>query len=239
MIAIKQPTIQGFTLPILVYESVDEATKASGKETVEFAGVQLNPVLAECNKNLVYRGTLVDGRNLVASVVEKVTGVAREYRPVMKKVKVKDENGVEVEKEEQKKDRDGDPLTEPLLDNDDYVKAALAKSGKTAQDIQPEVDKAASEFVYTDSDDKEIARGLQVDIKERERKTKPPVLAGKYSEKAKELLAAPAKLANFTKLYQKLFAKPLEADTQSNPTKLGWALRDFLIEREKQAMAAI
>ena len=75
---IKQSSIGGLSVGVLVYESYDEADKAAGKPLA---------ALDECNKNLVYRGALNDGRVIICDAVEKITGVKREYDPVMTKEK--------------------------------------------------------------------------------------------------------------------------------------------------------
>jgi hypothetical protein len=236
MKAIQQKSIGGFTVPIFVYENYDEADRAAGR---------VNAALDECNKNLVYRGTLNDARILIADTVEKVTGVKREYDPVMGKVKGDDG----VERDVQLKDKDGNERWVPKLKDEAYVEAAIAawkQAGNTdLTPLQNAITEAAASYQYKDDNDKVIATGLQVDIKETPRKAPTPkVLAAKFVDGAKALIAAPDKLKGFLKFYAKYFGADSKPDiyaangTTIDATKLGWAIKAAYAKREEQELGS-
>lgn len=223
----------GFDLTILLYESYDEADKAAGKPLA---------ALAECNKNLAYRGAMNDGRSIITDAVEKITGVKREYDPVMKTEKGNDG----VERQVQAKNSDGEERWTPKLKDGDFVDVAIAKAikegGREEKElraaIQAEIDRACSTYEYKNDKGEVFAKGLQVDIKETPRKaTAPKVLAQKYIDRANGILAS-KKVAKFATDFKKIVGRDLAAEEQADATKLGWAVKEFSAALEASATAA-
>ncbi len=213
----------GFTVPVLYYSSFEEADKVAGK-----AGAMLE----EANNNLYYRGVAEECRTHVAAAVEELTGVAREYRPVMKTTK--DDKGVETKTEA--KDSDGNIITEPVLSDDDYVKAALAKSGKTVEQLNP----AVTKYIEDLKDEKTGQPApIAVDISRTERKApQPKKLPTKFLESATKAIAS-GKVASFAKEYEKLLKVKLPEEATKDATKLGWCIKAFFAAREQATLEAI
>lgn len=164
-------TLKSLTVPILVYESIDEAEK-----------VKPGGVLEECNNNLAYRGPLNDARITLCDWLEKKTGIIRDTKPVLGKDK------------KPKKDKDGNEITEyanlpdgkPYSDGRwaDYVCAQ--KGWDDLAQFQSEVD----QLFATRKDDKGEPDPLAVDITQKERVFRGPVkIAQRYVDAAKKILA--------------------------------------------------
>lgn len=208
----------GFQVPVNVYESFEEADRAAERE---------GAALEETNNNLYYRGAAVEVRELVAEAVEKLTGVPRETKPVMKKAKDEQGNDIEV----QAKDADGNDAFEYVLSEAKYVEKALAESGKDIGSLEPEI----IAHVRSAND----GRGVSVDIRKQERKPAgPKVLAKKWLDLASGAIGNPDKLAKFAKDYRKMVGEELSIngeDGQPDQTKLGWAIKRFIDTKMQKA----
>jgi hypothetical protein len=225
-------TSLGFNVPVKFYESYEEADKA--------AGVAL-AALEQTNANLYYRaGIAQEAREIIAEVVERVTGIKREQVPVMRDKKnekgevVKGADGKPEQVQATTKDDKGNqvPVFEYVLSEEDYVKAALAKANLTTEDkkLQDEITKACNAA--------NEGAGLAVDIKTPERKpAKPKTLPKKYAEKGSAVFSDPAKLAAFRKEYKGLLKEDLAADV--NAEGVGWALKRFMEAREEALFAKL
>lgn len=227
----------GFTVPVLVYGSYDEADKAAGKALA---------ALDECNNNLYYRGAAPAARELVAAAVESLTGVKRETQPVMEEYK--DETTGETKKRQVV--RDGTPVVEFVMDEAPYVKHALSKSGKSVEQLQDGVTEFIVKALAKDTPKGEKPpEGIAVDIKRTEREpAKPKTLPAKYKEAAERSLTAKTdkgllKVDVFAKDYEKLMGKPLAAKTDDGKAwdveKLGWAFKEFVEKRAADQLASL
>ena len=209
----------GFSIPIGYYASLEEADAVASKP---------GAMLEEANNNLYYRGAAGEARAIVAKAVEKLTSITRETKAVTKKVK-KIVDGKETEVEEPLI-RDGQPVTEFVLDDEDYVNLALGqwvKSGRTKDELNDGVLAA----IRAANDGK----GVSVDIKAKVRNTPTPkVLAQKFLDAAKASIAN-GKVMQFAKDYKKLLGKDLTST--SDPVVVGWGLKEFLTARENALLA--
>lgn len=205
----------GFEVPVRVYESPEEADRDAGK-----VGAFLN----EGNNNLYYRGVAAEVREVIAETIERLTGVVRETVPVMRKVKAED--GTVSEK--QATDKEGNPLSEYVLDEDDYVKQALAKSGKTAAEFAADIVSAIRAA--------NNGEGVRVDIRQTPRKAaKPKALPDRFKVAAEKAIAS-GKVAQFAKDYKKLCGKEIAEGQLADVTVVGWALKEFVAAREAQIL---
>lgn len=123
-------------VPMLTYESVEEADTAAGKE---------GACLAEANKNLLYRGAYNDAREMIVDIVSELTGLVPEI----------EDSG--------KKDDKGQPIMVISETDNKYVDRALAQAAKDGHpisdaDLQAEIDRRARG--YTVKDDK----GVEVQV---------------------------------------------------------------------------
>lgn len=204
---------QSFKLPVLYYESFDEADKAAGK-----AGAMLQ----EGNLNLDYRGARADGRDLIVEVVQELTGVS---------VKQKDTD---------EKDDKGQPIMEDDETEAKFVKRAMAlKPEVTVAAVQAILDKRARGYSYKDEKGVVVqVPAIAVDITQKTRQPKKPVkLAAKYLEKAKAILAGPNLKKFLADLKKNLSVDWVASgDATKDADSLGWQVKAFAAWKEQQAL---
>lgn len=207
----------GFTVPVLVYASEAEADKDAGR---------VGAFREEANNNLYYRsGCAQEAREIIAEAVEKATGIERTTRPVTRKAKQSDGS----EKIETVKDKEGNEVVEFVDSEEEFVKTALAKSGKTVEMLQATITAA-----IVAANEKQ---GIRVDIRKQERKpTQPKVLPERFLVAAKGAISN-GKVNNFARDYEKLLKKPLASTTDA--VAVGWALKEFIAAREAVALAGL
>lgn len=197
-----------FKVPTLVYETVEEGDKAANRT---------GAVLDECNKNLQYRGSNADARDLIEAVIEEQTGLT----PNTRKETVK---------------RDGKEVEIDVRDESEkkFVDRALASGKTTKEAVQAEVEtRAVNGWSYKDGDGKEVKVGpIAVDITPRVRQPiKPPKLAQEYKAAATNLLsqADDAKinktLSKYLSAERCVFARTNEAEKDAEV--LGWLIKDY------------
>lgn len=202
-----------FKVPTLVYESVDEGDKAAGR-----AGA----VLDECNKNLQYRGSNADARELIEAVVIELTGITP--KTVDKEVE-RDGKKVIIQVRDVKNDSEGKFVARALAESDGKV---------TKEQVQAMVEsRARNGWTYTDDDGKVVSvPPISVDIKPRERKPiKPPKLGEEYKTAAASLLEKfdddkiNSTLKKYIKEEEVNFARG--EDTAKNVETLGWLVKKY------------
>lgn len=199
----------GFVVPVKEYESYEEADKA--------AGVPLQ-ALKHCNNQLYYTSTAGEASALVCLAVAALTGIPRKMETVM--VDVKDANGNVTGKTE-KKNSKGEIVQEPVDTDSDYVKAALAASGKTVADLQAGV----SDYVSKANN----GAGLALDIKPQRTGLGLGKLAGKYTAAATKLIAE-NKIKDFAKSFKSRLQREPDinnGDGKPDATKLGWRIKEY------------
>lgn len=200
-----------FKVPVLEYETVDEADKAAGK---------VGACLQECNNNLHYRGTFADGRDLIVECTQEVTQVA--FLTVEKEVE-KDGKKSKVTIRDFDKDSDAK-----------YVKRALALKPDAFAAIQKIVEQRARGYTY--KDEKGVAiqvPAIATDITVKVRQPKVLKLAQKYKDIALLFLKGEKDIKKFVAACAK-FSIPAWTPTagvsptdDSNVTSLGWVLKAF------------
>ena len=207
-------TSLGFNVPVRFYADAAEADKDAGK---------VGALAEEGNNNLYYRaGCAQDAREIIAEVVEKATGIKRETQPVMRTVK---KDG-QPDSKEPAKDKEGSPVLEYVLDEDDYVRKALATANFTREQLQDQVTEACRK---TDG-----GVGLRVDIRKTERKPKGPrTLPEKYAIGGRTLLET-GKVAQFAKDYRKVVSKDLTEAQRTDVLAIGWALKELFDTKRQQ-----
>jgi hypothetical protein len=127
--------------------------------------------------NVIYRGAsgLAKFRELFADAVEKATGISPEM------VVLKNKKG------EERKNEDGTPITDFVLDEQERVNVAVAKSGRTIESFQEVANACASQCGF-DPDTKERAPAGPKTPPERVYKVVDKLFeAGKASEVAAAL----------------------------------------------------
>lgn len=197
-----------FKVPTLFYESVEEGDKAAGRT---------GAVLDECNKNLQYRGSNADARDLIVVIANELSGIPQKTKTVTK---------------------DGKPVEEIDEKEGDYVKRVLATDASLKEKIQAELESRATNG-WKDKDGTDYAP-IAVDIKARVRQApKPPKLSTEIKGQAAGFLGAmddatiTAAIQQF--LPDKSFARV--GDNDKDIEALGWLLRDWVKAKEKQALA--
>ncbi len=116
-------------VPMLVYESVEEADTAAG---------EVGAVLKEALNNLLYRGTYNDARELIQEIVIELTGIEPEQKPTGKN------------------DEKGNPILEVSETEKKFVDRALAQAAKdgkpiTDAQVQEIIDQRARGYDVTDA----------------------------------------------------------------------------------------
>lgn len=180
-------SLGSLTVPVQVYTSFDEASKAAGS---------MEKAIDILNDNLHYRGgPAAETRDFICELVEKKMGIKREVRPVM------DKDG------KPRKDSKGAPITEPVLSEGKYIAAVLAaKKLDDLSSLQPDVDAwAKSVPVEWDDTGKVTKTGeLAVDAATPEREPKGPTkLAQKYKDVALQFLTGKKDLAKLNAAFGK------------------------------------
>ena len=205
-------TSLGFEVPVWVYESPEEADTAAGRQ---------GALLEEANNNLYYRaGAAGESREVIAAKVEALTGIPRKSQVVTKKNDAGEEEVV--------KDSDGNEVSEFTETEEVYVKRALAEAKLTPAAIQADITAALNAA--------NEGQGIRVDIKKKERKpAAPKKLADRFLQSAKSVIDA-GKVKSVAKEYQKRFGKSLEEGADTDPVKLGWAIKDILAHREAEQL---
>lgn len=207
---------RSFKVPVLTYETVEEAEKDGG----------VGSVLAECNANLLARGAYADAREIIVEVVQNLTKIPF--------------NTVEVEKEvdgKKVKTKVRDPKETDLK----YVNRALAGAPDDtfakAQAIVTDICLGKKDY----NDKGELVavptaeqKPLAVDIKQKVRVSRVTKLAEKWKLAAKQFLAAPARLANFNKALDKakLGAFTPTGNAAEDETALGWKCKAWADSRD-------
>jgi len=185
MIEKRYGTLEGLTVPVMVYENVQEADVAAGKE---------GTVLSSANDNFHYRGgPAEDTRQYICDMLEamgktypsdatfKIDGeditvkagdkILRFWKPVMKDGKPK-------------VDSEGNEVTTWIESQGSFVKRFAAIQGwDDLKQFQSQIDAWAKSLPDVGEDGKPTGttHALAVDAKAAERKPKaPPVLAKKY-----------------------------------------------------------
>lgn len=196
-----------FKVPTLFYESVEEGDKAAGRT---------GAVLDECNKNLQYRGSNADARDLIVVIASELSGLAQKTKTVTK-------DGKSVEEVDEKEG--------------DYVKRVLASDPLLKDRIQAELESRATNG-WKDKDGTEYAP-IQVDIKARVRQApKPPKLSTEIKGQAAGFLAS-LDDATITNALQQFLPDATFTRTDNNDANieaLGWKLRDWVKAKEKAAL---
>lgn len=209
-------TLGKLTLPILIYESVDEGDKAAGK---------VGAMLEGANDNFAYRGPLAEGRDIITEFLEEESGIER---------KTKDSG---------KKDKDNNPILVYDEKQTNYVERVATAKGWTTPDGDPDLSRFQAQIDKLCRDRKTAdgkADPLAVDAKARERKpAAPKKLAAKYLDGAKALAAGP-KFDKFVQDVKKLLGKEVVKPTDDKSMEqLGWLVKEFLEAKEKQQLAAL
>jgi hypothetical protein len=168
------------------------------------------------NRYFVYNETNPEARGILIDVLTKATGVPRKTKQAIKdgKPAVKD----------------GKPVLVPDETENDYIKRALAQTGKAPADFQVQFEKACEAS--------NEGKGIRCDARESERKAKAIKLAEEYIKNATWLLAPEqaAKFKGFQTAYRKVVGKDLAtlpADDSKIET-LGWAIREYVLEDARQ-----
>lgn len=207
---------QSFKVPMLIYESVDEADKAAGRP---------GATLDEANKNLLYRGTYADARELIVEIVQEMTKV-----PFL-------------QRDTGEKDDKGQPIMERDTDKDSdakYVKRALAAVAIPFDKLQAEITKRAKGYTYKGDDGADVTvPALAADITQRERKPKKPaVLPAKYKETAAGIIKA-GNLAKFNKTTAKYGIAEFKptGDAEKDNVALGWVCKKYADAKRAEADA--
>lgn len=200
-----------FKVPMLVYESVDEADKAAG---IVGAGVK------EMNNNLLYRGTYAEARSLIVDIVQELSKVAF----LTKDTGEKDDKGAPIFERDQQKDSDAKYVERAML---------LAPNVTVAQ-VQAEITKRARGYKTKDAEGKDVeVPALAADITQRERKPgKPPKLAQRWKDTALSFLSGKRDvtkaIALIKKTINKDFVSPVATpkDDPKNVEALGWLMKE-------------
>lgn len=216
MVPRRYGTLKGLELPVLVYESYEEADKAAASVS------DPHPMLTVGNASLAYRGAHNEGREIICQMLESTPEVASKLdedgKPLVRdrgpKKNSKGETVVKDGKEVQE-------VTESPYDYTSRVCKAMHWEDLTA--FQAELDKRCGHMPVLDDDDNPVKdeagnaifAPLAVDIRERGRKTpEPKELPKKYKEAALGCLQK-GKLDLFARDFKKRFDEKLELPTQS------------------------
>ena len=205
--------VLGFKVPMQVYESVQEADTDAGKE---------GATLAECNNNLLYRGTYADGRELIWDIVQELTKVPPQTRDTGKK------------------DEKGQAIYEVSENEAKYVERALATETSITKDqVQKLIDERARGYT-TEVDGKAVeVPGLRADIRQRVRQApKPKKLAEEFRQTAQAMFTkgnVPAFLAVLKRdLNEDLV---LSGDQAKDTEAVGWAVKRHIQWQQAQLLA--
>ena len=204
---------RAFKAPVLVYENWDEITKAAG--SVEKPVERLNGFLHA-------HGSAGELRDLIASIVEEVSGV---------KPNVKDTG---------KKNAKGEAITEQEKEAV-YVTRVIQAQPELFDKVQAILDQRARGYTYKDDKGAEVkVAPLAVDISTRVAAPKgPKALAAKWKEIAINFLTGkvnpksgkPYNLANLNKEFKKFqvaeFVAEGEPSSPANIEKLGWLCKAY------------
>ena len=180
--------------------------------------------LTEAINNVVYRSSLAEFRSTLIHGRE-----ADEEKGISAVVGLEDRYEFPRKtKETSKKDKDGNAVLAFDETEGDYVDRLLASKGLKVEDLQPLADEITASIVF--------------DASATERKT--PIskkLAAKYLDGGKVLVVNDTKRTEFLKRYHKLLAKELvlAEDTSKHAEQLGWAIKEFVDENERQSIAKI
>jgi hypothetical protein len=203
----------GFTYNVKVCESAQEWDTVAAKP---------GSCVETANTAEIYNAINPEARGILVSLLVAETKISRKM--------------VQAKKDGQPLVKDGKPVLIPDETEAEYIKRALATTGKKPADFQAAFDKA----VAAANDGK----GLAVDPKEAERKARAPQkLPGEYLQMAKNMLA-PEGAELFKKFKTTLFTKitgqpfpTLPADTAQVPEALGWIIREWWLAKEKKEKA--
>ena len=203
---------RAFKAPVLVYENWDEITKAAG--SVEKPVERLNGFLHA-------HGSAGELRDLIASIVEEVSGI---------KPNVKDTG---------KKNAKGEAITEQEKEAV-YVTRVISAQPELFDKVQAVLDQRARGYTYKDGDKEIKVPALAVDISTRVAAPKgPKTLAAKWKEIATNFLTGkvnpksgkPYSLANLNKEFKKYsvaeFVAEGEPSSPANIEKLGWLCKAY------------
>lgn len=199
---------QPFRVPVLVYESVDEADKAAG-----FTGAMCK----KGNDHMHLHGSAGDCRDLVVECVQEMTKVP--FLTVT--TKEKNDAGVEVEVTERDYDKDSDAK---------YVKRALALKSVDRASLQSLIETRARGYKAKDDKGVEIViPPIAVNIKATVRTgPKTKTLAKKFREVAMEFLSGKKNLKKFSEVLTKqeigtfVPVKDVPLTDEANVVALGW-----------------
>lgn len=195
---------RSFKVPMLVYESMDEADKAAGKQ---------GAALKEMNNNLLYRGTYSDARSLIVDVVQRLSKVPVKMRPTGEK------------------DKDGKPIMErdPADSDKKYVERAFADGKLDFDKVEAEVQKIARAGVKK-ADGTWEWEPLAADISQRERKPAgPKKLADRWKNIATEFLTGKKNLKALNKRLEEfnIGAFTPTGDATKDAEALGWKCKAY------------
>lgn len=188
-------TLGSLEVPVLVYESIDEADKAAGKP---------GNMLDSANDNLHYRGgPAEDTRQYVCDMLE---GLGKTYEKdgtfedsdgntanVIAGEKIVRFTKPALDKDKKPKTVDGKPVMVPCESQGDFARRFCALQGwDDLKQFQPQIDAWAKSIPDTDAEGNEIpgqVHALAVDARTPERKAKAPTkLAAKYKVAAAKVI---------------------------------------------------
>lgn len=211
---------KSFKVPINIYESVDEAEKAAGKE---------GAVLAECNRNLLYRGAYNDARWLIETAVFFYTKTP--FKMVTQTIK-KDGKDVtqtvrdpkDTEKVYTQRALDGAP--EGTFDRVQELVTSLALGEKTFK--TDEKGNLVSPLVVLEVE-KAARKPLAVDIRATERSTRIAKLAQKWKDIAISFLDTPKRIPNLNKEFAKFNVEAFKptGKREEDVETLGWKCKAY------------
>lgn len=177
----------------------------------------------EAVRNVVYRGSLAEFRDVLlhGDKDKNITGMDMLFNLERISEPVLDDKGVP------KKDSKGVELTSYSESEGDFFKRIVATHKITEVDLQKLADVVNASLVF--------------DPSAAERKpAQPKKLATKYSDIAKKLIAG-GKIDELNKRFHKTIGKMFTAsgDKAKDIEALGWLVKEFSEENERQAMAKL
>ncbi len=176
---------RAFKAPVLVYETIDEINKAAGN---------VQTVVDRLNGYLHAHGSAGELRDLIASIVEEVSGVA----PITKDTGKKNAKG------------------EAILESEKeavYVSRVISAKPELFDKVQQILDQRARGYTFKDDKGTEVKVGpIAVDITTRVAGPKKPAkLADKWKEAAKPFLAGTKSIEKFNAALKKHGIAPFVA----------------------------
>lgn len=213
---------KSFKVPMQVYATVEEADTAAGK---------VGAALAECNNNLLYRGTYADARELIVEIVTELTGETV------------------AQKDSGEKDDKGQPVMVDAESDKVFVRRMLANNPTLFEQVQTVLNDRANGYSKVVDGKTVTFPALAADITQRERKPrKPAKLAAKYLETAKAFLTKavnpatgkPRDIKKFLEAAHKALKVEWTAtgDAAKDAESLGWICKHYADWKAEQANLA-